>query len=387
MLEKVLMVDDEINVLEGYQRLFRHEFHIDTAAGGAAALSALAATGPYAVVVSDMRMPEMDGAKLLTKIKLLAPETTRIMLTGNADIHSAVSAVNEGNIFRFLTKPCSRENLGKALSAGLAQYRLVTAEKDLLEHTLQGSIQVLTEVLSLVNPAAFGRASRLRRYVHQAVTRMALESPWRFEVAAMLSQLGCVTLHPETIEAVYAGRPLPRDEQARFDAHPGVAHDLLSKIPRMEAIAWMIAHQHDSAISAGTAVDSEVADMQMGANLLRATLAFDELVRKGVSESEAANRLCEEHKDFDPRILQALVESEAGKDQRQVHTCTLDQLSPFGMALAEELRTTTGVLLVAKGQEVTSALILKLRSFLEKGAIGHTVVISSPSNHAQGASA
>jgi response regulator RpfG family c-di-GMP phosphodiesterase len=385
MLEKVLMVDDEINVLEGYQRLFRHEFHIDTATGGAAALSALAATGPYAVVVSDMRMPEMDGAQLLTKIKLLAPQTTRIMLTGNADIHSAVSAVNEGNIFRFLTKPCSRENLGKALTAGLAQYRLVTAEKDLLEHTLQGSIQVLTEVLSLVNPAAFGRASRLRRYVHQAVTRMALESPWRFEVAAMLSQLGCVTLHPETIEAVYAGRPLPRDEQARFDAHPGVAHDLLSKIPRMEAIAWMIAHQNDSAISAGAASDLEVADMQMGANLLRATLAFDELVRKGVSESEAANRLCEERKDFDPRILQALVESEAGKDQRQVHTCTLDQLSPFGMALAEELRTTTGVLLVAKGQEVTSALILKLRSFLEKGAIGHTVVVSSPTHGAKGA--
>jgi response regulator RpfG family c-di-GMP phosphodiesterase len=387
MHEKVLMVDDEINVLEGYQRLFRHEFQIDTAAGGAAALTALAATGPYAVVVSDMRMPEMDGAKLLTKIKQLAPETTRIMLTGNSDIHSAVSAVNEGSIFRFLTKPCSRENLGKALTAGLAQYRLVTAEKGLLEHTLQGSIQVLTEVLSLVNPAAFGRALRLRRYIHQAVTRMALESPWRFEVAAMLSQLGCVTLHPETIEAVYAGRPLPPDEQARFDAHPGVAHDLLSKIPRMEPIAWMIAHQNDSVLSTGSAANGETADMRMGANLLRATMAFDELVRKGVSESEAANRLSQEYRDFDPRILQALVESEAEKDQTELHTCTLDQLSPFGMALAEELRTTTGVLLVAKGQEVTAALILKLRSFLEKGAIGHTVVISSQSNRAKGTSA
>jgi hypothetical protein len=269
----------------------------------------------------------------------------------------------------------------------LAQYRLVTAEKGLLEHTLQGSIQVLTEVLSLVNPAAFGRALRLRRYIHQAVTRMALESPWRFEVAAMLSQLGCVTLHPETIEAVYAGRPLPADEQARFDAHPGVAHDLLSKIPRMEPIAWMIAHQNDSVLSAGSAANGETADMRMGANLLRATMAFDELVRKGVSESEAANRLSQEHKDFDPRILQALVESEAEKDQTELHTCTLDQLSPFGMALAEELRTTTGVLLVAKGQDVTAALILKLRSFLEKGAIGHTVVISSQSSRAKGTSA
>jgi len=387
MLEKILMVDDEINVLEGYQRLFRHEFQITTAAGGAAALTALEATGPYAVVVSDMRMPEMDGAKLLTKIKLLAPETTRIMLTGNADIHSAVSAVNEGSIFRFLTKPCSRETLAKALTAGLLQYRLVTAEKDLLEQTLQGSIQVLTEVLSLVNPAAFGRALRLRRYIHQVATRMALPSPWRFEVAAMMSQLGCVTLHPETIEAVYAGRPLPRDEQVRFDAHPGVAHDLLSKIPRMEPIAWMIAHQNDSGPSAGAAANLEMADMQLGANLLRATLAFDELVRKGVSESEAANRLSREHKDFDPRILQALVESDAGLAPSEVHTCTLEELSPFGMVLAEELRTNTGVLLVAKGQEVTAALILKLKSFREKGAIGNSVAIASQTHGAKVATA
>ena len=163
------------------------------------------------------------------------------MLTGDGDIHNAVSAVNEGSIFRFLTKPCNRDTLAKALNAGLQQYRLITAERDLLENTLQGSIQVLTEVLSLVNPAAFGRALRVRRYMHQVVTRMGLASPWRFEVAAMMSQLGCVTLHPETIDAVYGGRPLPPGEQTRFNAHPGVARDLLSKIPRMEPIAWMIA--------------------------------------------------------------------------------------------------------------------------------------------------
>jgi DNA-binding NtrC family response regulator len=94
MLETILIVDDESSVLEGYQRIFRNEFQLDTAAGGAAALSALEATGPYAVVVSDMQMPEMDGAQLLATIKLLVPDTVRIMLTGNADIQSAVSAVN-----------------------------------------------------------------------------------------------------------------------------------------------------------------------------------------------------------------------------------------------------------------------------------------------------
>ncbi len=106
----------------------------------------------------------MDGIQLC-RIKAQSPDTIRVMLTGNAEIDTAINAINEGSIFRFLTKPCTREAMAKTLTAALVQYRLVTAEKQLLEQTLSGSIQVLTEVLSLVNPAAFSRAERARRYI------------------------------------------------------------------------------------------------------------------------------------------------------------------------------------------------------------------------------
>ena len=364
MHEKILLVDDELAVLQGYQRLLHHDFQTDTSNSGAEALTAIASQGPYAVVVSDMRMPLMDGVQLLAQIKSLSPDTVRIMLTGNADIETAVQAVNEGNIFRFLTKPCSKEMLGKTLTAGLMQYRLVTAERDLLEKTLSGSIHVLTEVLSLVNPAAFSRAVRLRRYAHRIATGLSLQNPWRFEIAAMMSQLGCVTLHPDTIEAVYAGQELPPEERARFEAHPKVARDLLSKIPRMEPIAWMIAHQHDSTPLGTDVADHEIVDaMRLGADILRATLAFDQLRCRGVSKADALRDLASRFQGLDPRILQILRQVEPEADQIAV-------------------RTHTGTLIVASGQEVTSTVIVMLKNFHEKGAIAGEIVVSVPKNAA-----
>jgi len=109
--EKVLFVDDEPAVLQGYQRLLRNEFQMDTAVGGKGALIAIETTGPYAVVISDMRMPEMTGVEVLRKVKELSPDSVRMMLSGHADLNAAIAAVNEGSIFRFLTKPCSPKTL------------------------------------------------------------------------------------------------------------------------------------------------------------------------------------------------------------------------------------------------------------------------------------
>jgi CheY-like chemotaxis protein len=384
MSEKILLVDDEVAILEGYQRLMHRDFHTDIAVGGPGALIALENNGPYAVVVSDMRMPEMDGAQLLAKVKALSPDTIRVMLTGNADMQTAVSAVNEGSIFRFLTKPCTKETLAKTLTASLVQYRLVIAEKELLEQTLSGSIHVLTEVLSLVNPAAFGRAVRLRRYIHHIVSRLSLGSPWRFEVAAMMSQLGCVTIDPETIDAVYAGRKLTPEEQARYDAHPLVARDLLTSIPRMEPIAWMIAHQNHPAPVEGDVADREMADMRRGAEILRAALAFDEFLRKDGSKTEALHRLSRRHKDLDPRVLQALVEFEPDAEEIEVCAEAIDELSP-GMVLHEDVRTSSGSLIVAKGQEITFPLVLRLKNLRAKGLLSSSVNIAVPKRKAAGA--
>jgi CheY-like chemotaxis protein len=349
---------------------------METALGGELALKLVAENGPYAVVISDMRMPGMDGIQLLSKIKALSPDTIRVMLTGNTEVDTAINAINEGSIFRFLTKPCSKEIMAKTLTSALLQYGLVTAEKQLLEQTLSGSIQVLTEVLSLVNPAAFSRAERARRYIHHIVTAMKLGNPWQYEVAAMMSQLGCVTLPPETIDAVYGGEKLLPNEQAQYDAHPRVAYDLLSKIPRLEPIAWMIEHQNQPIPEAGPG-DSQPVDIRQGSEILRLTLAYEKLIHKGTSRTDAVYTLSRQNRDFSPDFFSALVTLDPNAEEGEIRKCRIEDLAP-SMIIQQEVRTPDGVLLVSKGQEVTSPLVLKLKNFHARRAITGDVTVSMP---------
>ena len=374
MAEKILLVDDDSNILDAYRRSLSKEFLMETAEGGKEALALATEKGPYAVVISDMRMPGMDGIQLLSHIKTIAPDTIRVMLTGNADMDTAINAINEGSIFRFLMKPCNKEAMARALTAALVQYRLVTAEKQLLEQTLGGTLQVLTQVLSLVNPAAFGRAERARRYIHHIVTSMKLGNPWQYEVAAMLSQLGCVTLAPETIEAVYRGETLPADEQAQYDAHPSVAYTLLSKIPRLEPIAWMIEQQNRYV---PTEEDSKVPDIRLGAEILRLVLAYEAMIHKGDSRTEAAHTLAMQNKSFSPEFFRTLVTLDPNAEEGETRKCQIEDLSP-GMIIQEEVRSLAGTLVVSKGQEVTPTVIFKLKNLLARNAITNHLSASTP---------
>jgi CheY-like chemotaxis protein len=374
MAEKILLVDDEPNVLDGYRRTLGREFALETAVGGQEALALLAEKGPYAVVVSDMRMPGMDGIQLLSRIKSASPDTIRVMLTGHADTETAINAINEGSIFRFLSKPTSKEMMAKTLTAALVQYGLVTAEKQLLEQTLSGALQVLTEVLSLVNPAAFSRASRARRYIHHVVTSMKLGNPWQYEAAAMLSQLGCVTLAPETIDAAYKGETLPPNEQAQYDAHPNVAYQLLSKIPRLEPIAWMIQHQNRSV---SQSENKELPDMRRAAEILRVVLAYEEATHGGSSRTEVAHTLARQNTELGPEFFAALVALDPNAEEGQAKKCGIEELYP-GMIIQQDVQSNSGTLLVSAGQEVTAAVISKLKNFHARGSIDGAVKVSAP---------
>ena len=204
-------------------------------------------------------MPGMNGIEFLARVREAAPDTVRMMLTGFAEMQAVIEAINQGNIFRFLTKPCTTDIMVKALNDGINQYQLIRAEQELLAKTLKGTIQILTEILSLVNPEAFGRASRITRYVREIAEQIGDSRPedsWILETAAMLSQIGCILLPQEAIKKLYQGKELSPEEDQVFQMHPGIAHDLLGQIPRLEAVAEVVYYQEKGFDGSGIPLDT-----------------------------------------------------------------------------------------------------------------------------------
>jgi DNA-binding NtrC family response regulator len=140
-LISILCVDDEPRVLDGLKLTLRRGFNVATATSGAEGLAVLQQMDGAAVVISDMRMPGMNGAAFLAKVRTLWPDSTRLLLSGELGRDPAVAGVNEGPIFRFLTKPCAPEKLTAAVEAAVRQHQLVTAEGTLLQQTVLGSIR------------------------------------------------------------------------------------------------------------------------------------------------------------------------------------------------------------------------------------------------------
>ncbi len=386
MTDKVLFVDDDDVVLESYRRMFGTAVNLDTAASGEEGMALISDRGPYALVITDMRMPGMNGAQFLAQVRQKSPDSVRVLLTACTDLQAAVDAVNDGNIFRFLPKPCAKEILSSAIDDGLALHRLINTEKNLLEKTLMGSIKVLTDVLSAASPEAFGRSMSITDIVRHMVSRLRLPSPWRFEAAAMLSQLGCIMLDPKVMQAAFVGDDLSDEQQAGFAAHPQAARSLLMNIPRLEPIAWMIGQQLSKGIDASGALLfwPETDIIVKGAKILKLAVAFESLRMKGLEDDEAIAGLRIHDGEFDSELVEALegIQHEAATMQlRKVPTSRLK----VGMILQQEVRTQTGALMVPKGQEITPALLMRFETFSRSRTVDDAVLVMVPARFQIGA--
>lgn len=371
---RVLLVDDEPRLLRGLVRVHKTRFDLTTAASGREALDLLEAEGPFAVVVSDLRMPDMDGLQLLEEVRRRSPDTVRMLLTATSELASAARAINDVGVFRFLTKPCDEQELREALEAGLAQHRLVTAEKVLLERTLTGAVQVMTEILASVNPDAFGRARRVAGYLRQVLPRVSGVEPWVMETAALLSQIGCVIVPPDTLARALAGADLDPTERATLDRHPGFAAELLARVPRLDVVAEIIAAQ-DRPYQSGSEPAGD--HIPVGARLLKIALDLDALVSRGRSLRAALHALGTRRGVYDPKLLELFEDLEPVEDLEVVRVLPLGRLCVH-MVVDEDLVDSEGCVLVPRGHELTSGLLQRLHNYAHRRSVREPVRVRMP---------
>jgi len=366
--QRVLFVDDEPKILEGIERTFRKQVELQTASSGAEALRLIGESGPFAVVISDMRMPAMNGAQFLAKVREQEPDTVRMILSGHADLEATIAAVNEGHIYRFLTKPCPTERLLAAVEDGLNQHRLLTAEKVLLEQTLSGAVKMLIEILGMLSPAASSRAARLQRYTIELSEALGLASHWEWGLAAFVSQIGCVALPKEVLFKVEACQTLSDEEKGLYESHPEVASRLLAAIPRLEDVAAIVTAQFRSLNNSDLPDDLRQWDIRKaGELLLRAAIEYDRLVSRGASRESAINALRRSTVRFPSTVLKALGRLSTAAKGTMVRQVRLADLT-VGMTLDEDLVSPKGIRLVPSGAEVTTTLMIRLTSIA--GGVG-----------------
>jgi DNA-binding NarL/FixJ family response regulator len=361
---RIILVDDEPNLLNGLARQLRGAFAVETFHQPKVALGQITTPSPCAVVVSDMRMPEMNGIEFLSAVQQASPDTVRIMLTGNADRDTVTQAVNQSNIFRFLMKPCSPDDLSKTISDGIAQYKLVTAERDLLQRTLAGSVKLLTDILALARPEDFKDVLEKRELVRLLCKELKVPGVWEVELALMLAPIGAITLPPEVLEARSSPEQLTTLQREALNGIPGTSKKLVSNIPRLERVATFI-EQACGVSTRKMMATSSRPDVALQVLHTVAALSAVSLPRAQIQKEIQEFRTA----GVDAGLLQTLETQLLARQQAASSTSATEVYEVdcaelcAGQLLLSDVMTNNGKLLITAGNVLTDTLVERLRGY------------------------
>jgi len=383
MTAKILCVDDDENILAGFQRNLRKQFSIETATSGQRGLEVLESnSNDFGVVLADMQMPGMNGVEFLKQIEVRWPELIRIMLTGNADQKTAVDALNESHVFRFLNKPCEPELLASTLHAALHQYEIATRERLLLEQTVNGAIKALVDILSLVDPKSFGRVQTAQQYVKILGQSMGLSNLWEIEAAAMLSRVGRLALPPQVLLKVRANMVLTALEQQKLERVPEISRNLVANIPRLEQVAQIIYYYQKRFDGSGFPNDRISGNnIPLGSRLLKLVSDMLDLEEMGTSRATALQQMGSRSGWYDPKVMDAAFSyfggnSPAGDPKARASLGIGLKDLRVGDTLAADLTARDGTTLLACGQVLTQASWEWLLSVSETGGVHEPILIA-----------
>lgn len=355
----ILIVDDEAGNRKLLDALLRAEGYLTLAASsGEDALGLIAERAPDLILL-DVMMPRMDGYQLATILKA-SPATSNIpivMVTARNDRSARMASLQAG-VEEFLSKPIDRAELWLRVRNLLRLKALTDAEKVLLQQTVLGSIRALVDILAIVNPAAFGRAGRIERLALELAAAASLPASWELEAAALLSQLGHVSLPAELMERASVGKPLSSQDARLLDESPKITQRLIGCIPRLENVGAILAHA--SRDPAGGQPPAHIADY---AAVLLNVLEFDALTSRGESVGTALETLRARSGPKDAALLTHLAALQGIVAQSPaLNEILLRDVRP-GMVFIDDVHTQLGTLLVSRGYEISLSFVDRMRNF------------------------
>lgn len=379
MNRRVLIVDDDPVVLGVWERALRSLAEVTVADNPRAAFAALFSEGvEYAVVVSDMHMPVLNGLQLLIEVGRRCPDTVRIMITSADDQKTAMDAVNAGQVFRFLTKPCRPDVLRAAVAAAIERFSRIRHERELFEQTFNGVVNVLTGVVSAVQPESLGHWQHLRERARLLAQAMEFKDSWEVEAAAMLLRVGITTIPRPVLAKMRTGAMLSGLESDLVRRIPEIGARMVANIPRLRPVADIIQYQSRGYDGSGFPEDGAAGeDIPVGARLLRALVDLRALEDQGLNTEQAVMKLREDPRAYDPEILRRLdifVDDPDAHRLLDVEERYVEDLIP-GMVLATDALSDEKLTLISKGTALTPVLVERLRNFAELGRVIQPICI------------
>lgn len=405
----LLFVDDEPNILNSLRRLFHGKgYRLLLAGSGAQGLEVLAAEA-VDLVISDMRMPGMDGAQFLEQVRNRWPHVVRILLTGYADISSTIAAINRGEIYRYIAKPwddndillivrdaLERQRLEhenarlleitqrqneelKSLNAGLeakvaertaalrqAMTRIEAAHRDLKKGFLN-SVRAFSAVIEMREAGLGGHSRRVADQSRLLAQRMGMDEAEIQEVmlAGLLHDIGKIGLSDDILKKPF--NALTASERGQLMRHPATGQLALMAVEPLKGAAQLIRHHHERFDGGGFPDGLKGLAIPLGARILAVVNDYDALqigtlVNRPLTAAEARTFLLDNcAKRYDPDVVKAFLAllAEAGRQIVSEHPLRPAALQP-GMVLARDLEHRDGYLLLARGFVLDKKIIDQL---------------------------
>lgn len=359
-LPRVLFVDDQAEVLDSLRIHVSEICDPMVAQTAEEGLEIFKDHGPFTIVVSDQALPGMNGADFLAMVIRRDPYCSTMLLTGHGAYSDAIQAVNDGHVFRLLDKPYSPQALRDAIQAGIRQRQLVESEKILLQETLVGAVNALTETLATVKPLFFGRAQRVKRLAGEMARYLNFPHVWQVETAAVFSQLASITLPEEEAENVFQRKRLVPKIEKLVRKFPEVIDHLLGNIPRLEEVREIL----DCLMVNEEPYRADDKTLVFQAyEILRAALEYDYIETEGHDSEIALATLKGGKKAFQPEAVEAMSQLlHKSKTRYLVQELSMNELE-VGMRLAQDLKLETEMLVAPKGTDISRHFLQVLHNY------------------------